>query len=168
MLSIIRRIPFQKAAWLSNSRPDCLFEICQLTQVTDAIFSPHKSECIKVLNRALRYGVQNPISISFHCLDYESLHVVRFSDASFANNRDLSSQLGYTIILSDEGGNDIPLTVKSYKARRVTLSVMASEVIAFGDMFDAAFTILAELKKILCKSIALRLLTDSKSVFNVI
>ncbi len=157
-----------KLAWLSNARPDCMFEISQLAQVTDAIFVEHKSECIRTLNRTVRYAVQNPLSVSFPRLDFDSLQVSGFSDSSFANNRDLSSKHGYVTALSDATVNYIPLSFKPYKARRVTRSVMANELIAFRYMFNAAFTMSAELKKMIWKHVPLRILTDIKCLFDVI
>ena len=50
-----------KLAWLSNSRPDCLFEISQLAQVTDEIYAAKKKELIRRINKAVRYAMQNKI-----------------------------------------------------------------------------------------------------------
>ncbi len=71
-------------------------------------------------------------------------------------------------VLSDAIGKAIPLSFKSYKARRVTRSVTAAEVIAFNDMFEAALKMAAELKKMMGKNVPLRLLTESKSFLDVI
>ena len=51
-----------KLAWLSNTRPDCLFEISQLAQITEAKFSTDASLVIRLINRAIRYVIQNRIS----------------------------------------------------------------------------------------------------------
>jgi hypothetical protein len=37
-------------------------------------------------------------------LDKESLRLIVFTDASFAGNQDLSSQIGYVLVLADGSG----------------------------------------------------------------
>lgn len=158
-----------KLAWLSHSRPDCLFEISQLTQITKDVFEQERRTLIRRTNKLIKYAKQNELSLRFPKLDKNSLKIVGFSDASFAGNRDFSSQLGYLIFLSDDSGSVCPVVFKSYKARRVTRSVMGAELIAFSDMFDAAFTLREELRALHPgSSIPLTLYTDSKTLFDVI
>eukprot|EP00171_Calliarthron_tuberculosum_P020880 IDg20880t1 len=45
---------------------------------------------------------------------------------------------------------------------------MAGEVIAFSDLFDVSMTLASELNTVLDKHIPVQLLTDSKSLFDVI
>ncbi len=77
------------------------------------------------------------------------LQAVGFSDASFANDYDLTSQLGHIVFITDGEGNAAPIQFKSYKARCVTHSVMAAEVIAFSDAFDVGYTLATELSSLL-------------------
>lgn len=67
-------------------------------------------------------------------------------DASLANIRDYSSQLGYIIFASDRNNNVITPSFKSYKVQRITISAMSAEVISFGGMNDAAITTDIELQ----------------------
>jgi len=97
----------------------------------------------------------------------ETLKVVGFADASFANNHDLSTQLGHIVFLCDAKGNAAPIAFRSYKSRRVVRSAMAGEVIAFSDMFDVAVTLAEEIRAIYDRPIPLHLLTDSKA-FDII
>lgn len=158
-----------KLAWLANSRPDCLFEIAQLAQITFERFSNSRKDIIKQANRAIQYAREHLVAIPFPKLDMKTIQVIGFSDASFANNADLTSQLGYICFLGDASGSSIPVHFKSYKARRVTRSVMAAELIAFSDLFDAAYTLADELRQLLPKfPIPVRLFTDNKSLFDVI
>ena len=157
-----------KLGWLANTRPDCAFEISQLSQITEAMFRSKPEDCIKQLNRTARYAKENVVKIKFPKLDINSLCILGFSDASFANNQDFSSQIGYIVFLSDKHRNSIPLMFKSYKARRVTRSAMSAEVIAFSDMSDAAITFSAELGTLTDQKIPVQLLTDSKSLFDII
>lgn len=157
-----------RLAWLANSRPDVLFEIATLAQVTLDNFKVEKRNFIKRLNRAIRYAITHRVPLIISKLDPKTVKVVGYSDASFANNHDLSTQLGYIILLVDGMDNSVPLVFKSYKSRRITRSAMAGEVIAFADMSDAAVTINKELSSILGHIVPLQLLTDSKCLFDVI
>ena len=155
--------------WLSHSRPDCLFEISQLTQVTRDMFDTERKDIVKRANRVVSYAMDNPVTISFPQLDLDSVKVIGYSDASFANNRDLSSQLGYVVFMVDDQNHAIPIVYKSYKARRVTRSVMAAELIAFSDLFDVSYTLSQELRLLHpTAAVPVHLFTDSKSLFDII
>ena len=157
-----------KLAWLSNTRPDCLFEISHLAQVTEEIYAAKKKELIRRINKAVRYAMRNRISLKVSQLDKETIKVIGFSDSFFANDADLSSQLGHICFLGDDSTDIIPINFKSYKSRIMTRSSMAGEVIAFSDLFDVAITLGVELSTILGRQIAVHLFTDSKSLFDVI
>lgn len=102
-----------KLAWLSNTRPDCLFEISQLAQITEDMFEADSKRVIQQLNRAVRYAIQNQVSPKIPALDPDSLRIIGFSDSSFANNRDLSSQVGHICFLGDDSGAVAPIYFKS-------------------------------------------------------
>ena len=157
-----------RLAWLANTRPDCLFEISQLAQVTEDRFTREGATVLRRLNKATKYATDNQVAIKIPRLDKDSIRVVGFSDASFANNYDLSTQLGHICLLVDKHANAVPIDFKSYKSRRVVRSAMAGEVIAFSDLFDRAATLAAEIGDILGRKIPVQLLTDSKSLFDVI
>lgn len=139
-----------RLAWLANSRPDCLFEINQLAQITEHMFKDRPNEMVRRLNKAIRYATENQVRLKIPKLDVESLRIVGFSDASFANNADLLTQLGHVFFLTDECNKAAPITIKSFKCRRATRSAMAGDVIAFSDMFDVAVTLAEELETVLC------------------
>ena len=84
-----------KLAWLSNKRPDFLLEISQLAQVAGEIFKASRRDLIIRLNNAARYAIDQKVPIRVPKLDKQSLHIIEFSDSSFANNSDLSYQLGH-------------------------------------------------------------------------
>ena len=157
-----------KLAWLANSWPDSLFEISQLAQVTEEKFNSAQGAQIRRLNQAVKYAIDHRVCLKVPKLDAISLKILGFSDASFANNSDLTSQLGHIFFLADSTNAVVPLSFKSYKSRRVTRSVMSGEVIAFSDMFDIAISMSVELSKILNRKVPMQLLTDSKSLFDVI
>ena len=83
---------------------------------------------------------KNVAHLKFPSLERDDVRIVGYSDAAYANNRDLTSQLGRIILLMDKSNNAIPVSFKSYKSRRVTRSVLAAEAIAFADMFDDALS----------------------------
>ena len=95
------------------------------------------------------------------------MQIVGYSDAAFANNDDLSSQLGRIIFLMDDDVNAAHIAFKSYKSRRVTRSILAAEVIALADLFDEAFALKDTIEMALANSVPLRLLTGSKSLFDI-
>ena len=158
-----------KLAWLAHSRPDCLYEISQMTQVTCSRFEDQRREIVRRVNKTVQYAKDNPAAIRIPRLELETWHVLGISDASFASNYDATSHLGFVCFLADATGNVIPIHFKSNKARRVTRSVMGAELIAFGDLFDHAFTLSAELRSIHPGApVPVKLLTDNKSLFDVI
>jgi hypothetical protein len=78
-----------------------------------------------------------------------------FVDSSFANNKDLSSQIGYIIILANKitgldkfiiRGNLIYWN--STKSKRITRNVLASEIYSMVAGIDIIYTIGSTLKLI--------------------
>ena len=90
-----------RLAWLANTRPDLQFEISQIAQVTAQRFKDDACAHLLRLNAAIRYALQ-PGTPQISKLDSSSLHIIGYSDAAFANNHDLSSQLGRIILLTDK------------------------------------------------------------------
>ena len=72
------------------------------------------------------------------------------------------------MFLVDADENAAPVAFKSYKSRSVTRSVLAVEMIAFVDIFDEAFAIKSTIEMTISNSVELHLLTDSKSLFDII
>ncbi len=80
-------------------------------------------------------------SIQFPQLDLKRIRLVSYSNAAFANNHDLSSQLRLVVLVMDNNDNAVPISFRSYKLRSVTRSILYPEVIAFADMIDEASSI---------------------------
>jgi len=61
-----------------------------------------QEENIKQLNKRIQWQINNAIrGLTFILLDLNSLSIIAFTDTSFANNKDLSSQIGFVIVLTD-------------------------------------------------------------------
>lgn len=151
-----------KLAWITHNRPDCAYEVSQMTPVTKERFESERSATIKGCNKLILHAHKNRLGIKVWKIDRKTLKVVGFSDASFANKADLTSQMGYVCLLTDDSSSAIPIVFKSYKARRVTRSVMAAEEISFSDMFDTCYTIGQDISKVMDMNLPMQLFTDSK------
>ena len=103
--------------------------------------------------------------LRFVQLNLKQLRLITFTDAAFANNADLSSQIGYVIVLADQDNANI-LYWSSTKCKRVTRSVLASELYAMSNAFDISSVIKCTLEKILRTSLPLTICTDSKSLYD--
>ena len=68
------------------------------------------------------------MGLLFPKLDLGSLKIVRYSDASFAGNKNFSSQLGMVVLLVDKQHKACVINYASWKSRRVTTSVLAAEI----------------------------------------
>lgn len=112
-------------------------------------------------------------------LDLATAKLFVFTDGSFANNQDLSSQLGYIIVLANEDKSNGQFKLRgnmihcsSLKCKRVTRSVLASETYAFVVGFDMAIAICSTLNMIMerlgLSRIPLVICTDSYSVYDLL
>lgn len=126
------------------------------------MFDRERYAIIRRLNKTVKFSLDNPISLRLPKLDLSSTHIVGFSDASFANNRYLTVQLGHVVFLTDSKNNSVPIAFKSYKARRIVQSAMAGEYIAFSNMFDIAITLATKLENIYERKFPVHLITNSK------
>ena len=97
-------------------------------------------------------------------LNKESLQLLVFTDASFANNKDLSSQIGYILVLADSINANI-LHWSLTKCKRVTRSVLALELYAMAHGFDMGASVKSTIDKVLGIDLPLVLCTDSKSLY---
>src|SRR6266536_983836 len=97
--------------------------------------------------------------IKYIALDLEHAKLFVFIDSSFANNKDFSSQIGYLIILANETETDSTGTdefiikgnliyYSSTKSKRVTRSILASEIYGMVGGVDMAITINTTIKMI--------------------
>ena len=157
-----------KLALLASTRPNMALEISQIPQVTRVMYEKGISKHCKRLNKAIKYVHDHKASIRILKFSYNSLRITAYSDAAFANNADLSSQLGRIVLLTDDNHNAISVSYKSCKLRRVARSVLYAEAIAFADLFNDELAIRKQLKSVLRHPTPVHILTDSKSMFDII
>lgn len=79
--------------------------------MTSSTFS---STHVELFNAAMSFTQVSPNrSLHVHPLDPLTLVVVLYTDSSFANNDDHSTQLGYIVFLTDASAREIPIYFSS-------------------------------------------------------
>ena len=157
-----------KLAWLANKRPGLQLDASQLALVTDARFTKDVAAHVKKLNSAMQHTNNSQVHLFFPKLNLRSVSIARYSEAALANDHDLTSKPVCIILLVDDTKCAIPISFNSYKFQIVTRSVLPAELIAFADLFDDASALLDQLEQALRRGLAMDLLADSKSLFNII
>jgi hypothetical protein len=123
-------------------------------QVTEDRYNGDPGEYIKQLNRVIKHLKKIPdLPLRFPRLELSTLRLQVYSDASYANNADGSSQLGYISFLVDANGTCQLLFWSSHKSRRVTRSVLGSETMAFADAFDTAYALKHNIETIIKQNV---------------
>lgn len=164
-----------------RARGAYLATICQPEAAFDlSIAAQHKEPDqgdISKLNKRLKWQIDHPDrGLTYIPLNLQDAKLFLFVDGSFANNKDLSSQLGYEIIIANETTGNDDFTIKgnlihwsSTKSKRVTRSVLASEIYGMTagvDMAIAMSTTLAIITQRLgIPDIHLVVCTDSYSLY---
>ncbi|KAF1982086.1 hypothetical protein K402DRAFT_341256, partial [Aulographum hederae CBS 113979] len=150
------------------SQPEASFALSYAAQITEPTWDD-----AQFLNRCLQHQMSTP-GLRFVPLDEASLRLIAYTDSSFANNRDHSSQIGYVIVLADKDGNANMIHWQSVKCRRVTRSVLASELYVLSLGFDVAATLRSTMNHLFSGSpqgegtlrIPMTLCVDSKSLYD--
>ena len=91
--------------------------------------------------------------------------MIVFTDASFANNRDLFSQIGYILVLADRTGRANIIHWSSTKCKRVTRSVLASELYGIAYGFNMGASVKSIINRALEMELPLVVCTDSKLLY---
>ncbi|RAL67679.1 hypothetical protein DID88_008420 [Monilinia fructigena] len=126
-------------------QPEASFDLSIAAQTT----KPEKDD-ITALNKRIKWQKENSSrGLNYVPLDLDSLKIVVFADASFANNKDYSSQIGYVVVMMDKHDNANIIHWSSIKCKRITRSVLASELYGFVQGFDISAAITATVGAIL-------------------
>jgi hypothetical protein len=104
------------------------------------------------------------IDFKFAQFDHLTLRMLVYADASQANNKDLSSQVGYIIILTDRSKKASIVHYESHKSQHVTRSSKTGETFAFADGFDNAFILRYDLENMLGQPVPLVMYTDPQAL----
>ncbi|KAM4067659.1 cwf18 domain containing protein [Hirsutella rhossiliensis] len=137
-----------------RARGAYIASICQPEATYDCSVAAQAQEPVntdfKALNKRIEWQINNPDrGLCYIPIDLESAKIFVFTDGSFANNKDLSSQIGFVIIIANETAQSTDsfsirgniLHWSSTKCKRVTRSVLASEIYGLTSGFDLAFVI---------------------------
>lgn len=137
----------------SVCQPEATYDLSHAAQYQ----SPTITE-VKALNKRLQWQISNMNrGLRFIPLNLKNAKLFFFVDASFAKNEDLSSQIGYIIIIANEEMNPVEnifkingniITWTSVKCKHVTRSVPASELYAKVHGVDAVISLSTTMKLI--------------------
>ncbi|KAF1937548.1 hypothetical protein EJ02DRAFT_426510 [Clathrospora elynae] len=159
----------------STCQPEATFDLSIAAQAQQP-----SNEDITTLNKRLRWQMENLnrglCYVPVNLVDNAKLMV--FVDGSFANNKDLSSQLGFILMLVNEfaDNTDNTFTIRgnvihysSTKCKRVTRSVLASKIYGMINGFDIGIAIATTLRMITDRlglaTVPLVICTDSYSLY---
>ncbi len=145
-----------------RARGAYIASICQPEAAFDlSVAAQHQeptTEEYLALNKRLEWQTKNlDRGLKYVILDLNKAKIYVFVDGSFANNKDLSSQIGFIIILANENENTGSDEFNLYgnlihwsstKSKRVTRSVLASEIYGMVAGADLAYVIGSTLAKI--------------------
>jgi hypothetical protein len=87
-------------------------------------------------------------------------------DTSFANNKDLSLQIRYVLVLADTLNKANIVYWSLIKCKRVTRSILASELYSMAHGFNIGTAIKSTLDKALQVNLPLIICTNSKSLYD--
>ncbi|XP_044716542.1 polyprotein [Hirsutella rhossiliensis] len=92
---------------LLNAPGAYIASICQPEATYDCSVAAQAQEPVntdfKALNKRIEWQINNPDrGLCYIPIDLESAKIFVFTDGSFANNKDLSSQIGFVIIIANE------------------------------------------------------------------
>ena len=155
-----------KLLWVANNtRPDVCYEVSRLCNAgSNATVNE-----IRRMNKLISNMKQEKVVVKFPYLGCpEKWCLVVFSDSSFGNLPDGSSQGGYVVLLVNADGSSAPLSWQSKKLHRVTKSTLASETLAVIEAVDAAVLLRLQIQEIYGVIPDIFVYTDSKSLYQTV
>jgi len=108
------------------------------------------------------------VPLKYVPLDYDTIRLALFTDASFANTDLLKSQLGFVLVLIDASNRANIIHYGSSCCKRVVRSVIAAELHALTYGFDNAFLVRDVLEEVLQRKVDIDGYLDSRTVFNIV
>ncbi|HEY2455482.1 MAG TPA: hypothetical protein VGI71_23255 [Scandinavium sp.] len=175
---------FQQKYVEQRARGAYIATICQPEAAFDLSVAAQNKEPTKeditALNKRLQWQLDHlDRGLKNIPLDLSTAKLFVFVDGSFANNKDLSSQIGYIIAIANETTGTEEFTIQgnvihwsSTKSKRVTRSVLASEIYGMVGGVDMTFVITSTLNMIMDQlnlpTIPMIVCTDSYSLYECI
>ncbi|KAF7570471.1 hypothetical protein PtrM4_104730 [Pyrenophora tritici-repentis] len=156
----------------STCQPEASFDLSVAAQAQQP-----SDEDIKALNKRLKWQIENlDRGLRYITVNLTEAKLMVFVDGSFANNKDLSSQLGFVLMLVNESIDANTFTIQgniihysSTKCKRVTRSVLASEIYGMVNGFDIGIAIATTLRivteRLRIPEVPLVVCTDSYSLY---
>ncbi|KAK1917078.1 hypothetical protein P3342_001660 [Pyrenophora teres f. teres] len=156
----------------STCQPEASFDLSVAAQAQQP-----SDEDMKALNKRLKWQMENiDRGLRYITVNLREAKLMVFVDGSFANNKDLSSQLGFVLVLVNESIDADTFTIQgnvihysSTKCKRVTRSVLASEIYGMVNGFDIGIAIATTLRMVTDRlgipEIPLVVCTDSYSLY---
>ncbi len=152
----------RKTYLISICQSEASFDLFRAAQLIEII-----SDDIISLNKRLNWQIINQSRDLKHVrLNLTSLRLMIFTDSSFVNSRDLSSQIDYVICLTDFINTTNIIHWFSIKCKRMTRSVLAVELFVMIHDFDVDSILKSILIKMLVIDIFLILIIDSKFLYD--
>lgn len=135
--------------------------ICQLEAMFDLSTAAQAKQLNKndsvLLNKPIKWQMKNlQQGLRYIPIDLTTAKLMIFADGSFANNKDMSSQLRFVLtIINEDCYNNTTFTIKgnvlywsSTKCKRVIRNVLASEIYGMVNRVDIGDALLAMLRQI--------------------
>lgn len=151
-------------------QPEAAFDLSVAAQHQD----PTEAD-VNALNKRIMWQMQNlDRGIKYIAIDLSTAKLFVFVDGSFANNKDFSSQVGYEVILVNESAKNEEFEITGNlihwsSTKRVTRSVLASEIYGMVGGVDMAIAVGTTIKMIMAQlgfeKIPTIVCTDSYSLY---
>ena len=152
-----------RLSWMTHqTRPDIAYE----TNHCSVVQRNPNSEDYKLINKIVRHVHSND-DIGIHIQHLNSPFLTVYSDASFANNRDLSSHGAFMIFMASNQisvNSVVLLDWRSTKVKRVCRSTLASETLSMSSALDHAIFVSSFWEEISSTKVPIYSYTDSMSL----
>ena len=154
--------------WVSrNTRPETSYDTCLLSNAMKTC----KAEDILAGNKVIKRLKSEDLALRFPNLgSIMDSKLIAYSDASYANLPDGSSQGAFVVLLVNSEGLFAPLAWQSKKLKRVVKSTLAAETLAAVEAVETGFLLTLILKEQhnSQSSIDIECFTDNQSLFDTI
>lgn len=119
-------------------------------------------------SRAPRSHTTASLGLHMKPVDLESIRVLIYANAPFANNAYHSTELGYLFVLTDDSSRDISVYFSSFKSLRVVRSVLGGDLYALTDVANLAIVLRRYMSVAPSRDVLVAFLRESLSFFNVV